>query len=203
MRPLIVAVAVAIFAPLLMVSDAFAHAEPARVVPGDGAVLTAPPTQVEMKMSQEMARQADANDIDVFDASGKEVTTVSAVIDNADRTVLTVALPSGLPAGQYTVKWKTLSAEDGDPATGQTTFTVDPNGPASPGKENLREDIATPPPAGNDGTGGSGPESVAPPVTTTIGGSGGGTSWVLVVAVAVGCLALGSGTTFLLIQKKT
>lgn len=171
---------------------AFAHAEPDKVVPGDGAVLNVSPREVVIDMSQEMARQQGANDIEVFDSSGKKVTTVAAVIDNGNRARLSVPLPEGLGVGVYTVKWKTLSADDGDPADGTLTFTVDPSKPPSPGKTLLRDTgigtAATP----------VGPDAAASPSGAE---GGGGTSWVLVVAVAVAMFAVGSGVTFLLVKK--
>jgi methionine-rich copper-binding protein CopC len=172
---------------------AFAHAEPATAKPGDGAVLTAPPPEIVLIMSQEMARQGGANDIDVFNAGGGEVTTVAAVIDNNDRTRLSVAMPSNLPPGKYTVRWKTVSSEDGDPAEGELAFTYDPNGTANPGKEQLREDLLNPesPPAGAD--------NERPSLSASDGANG--VSWVLVVAVGVGMFVLGAGGTFFLVQR--
>jgi methionine-rich copper-binding protein CopC len=170
------------------VTSVFAHAEPATVQPGDGAVLAQPPTEVVIEMTQEMARQAGANDIEVFDPAARKITTVSAVIDNSDRKRISVPLPSGLAVGTYTVRWKTLSADDGDAANGQISFTFDPSKPASPGKENLVEVAAV-------------PTAKAPATDGGFGSGGGGTSWVLLVAVAAGMLALGSGGTFLLVRK--
>ncbi len=187
----IVTVAAAVF--LATSTLAFAHAEPARVKPGEGAVLSSPPTQVEITMSQEMAREAGQNDIDVFDASGKEVTTVAAVIDNGDRRKLSVPLPSNLPPGTYTVNWKTVSADDGDPARGTLSFTYDPSRPPSPGNEDLRPVLP-----GNSGAD-AGSAGVVP--TLDSGGTS-GTSWVSLVAVAVAALVVGSGGTFILIQKR-
>ena len=176
---------------LAAVASVFAHSEPATVKPGDGAVLNQPPAQVVIEMTQEMARQAGANDIQVFDATGTRVTTVDASIDNSDRKKISVPLPSPLAVGTYAVKWKTLSADDGDPAAGQLSFTYDPARPASAGKETL-VDVAT---------GGETPaRASASPVP--IGGSSGGTSWVLVAAVALGAFALGAGGAFLLISKR-
>jgi hypothetical protein len=65
MRRIPVLLFIAIFA-LSGVIAVFAHAEPAQVKPGLGANVTTVPTQVEIVMTQEMARRADANDIDVF-----------------------------------------------------------------------------------------------------------------------------------------
>ena len=195
MRPIAVALCCALTLPFLLVSQAFAHAEPAVLSPGSGAVLTEPPTEIEIEMSQEMARREGANDIDVFNEAGEEVTTVAAAIDNANRKKISVPLPAGLPPGVYTVKWKTLSAEDGDSEEGEYTFTVDPNAEPDPGQTNLRDPLPTP---GAQQTA----DSSAPPAAVDVGGDGDGTSWVLVTAVAVGCLVLGSGTTYLLVQKK-
>ena len=173
------------------VQIASAHAEPAVIRPGDGAVLVAPPAEVVITMSQELFDRAGANDIDVLDSSGKEVTTVAAVIDRSDRTKLSVALPTALPTGTYTVKWKTLSAEDGDPAEGRLSFTYDPNGASNPGTEQLRKDIL----------GGETPGDGRAP-SLSVGGSDNGVTWVLVAAVGIGMFVLGAGGTFLLVQRK-
>jgi copper transport protein len=179
-------------APLLalaVVVSAAAHAEPVTVKPGDGAVLNERPTGIAFEMSQEMAREAGANDIDVFDADGNEVTAVAAVIDNANRTRLTVPLPADLLPGVYTVQWKTLSSEDGDPANGSTTFTYDPAAAPAAGKEVLREDLL-----------GGGGATAAPVID--VGGDSGGVTWMLVAAVGAGMFAVGAGGTFLLVQKR-
>jgi methionine-rich copper-binding protein CopC len=178
---------------LAAVAVTFAHAEPARVSPGDGAVLNEPPTEIVFEMTQELARQEGQNDIDVFDEDGNEVTVVSAVIDNANRRILSVPLPSNLPPGTYTVQWKTLSAEDGDNESGSTTFTFDPNAAPDPGREVLREDLLNP-------GGGTTPE--APPAIT-VPSADNGVTWVLVVAVGAIMFALGAGGTFLLVQRQT
>lgn len=191
MRRVLTGLTGGILLAMAVVTAAMAHAEPARIVPGDGAVLAVAPAQVEIVMSQDMARQAGANDIEVFDTTGTKITKTAAVIDNADRKKISVSLPSGLATGVYTVKWKTLSADDGDPANGQTTFTYDPSKPASPGKVALRDDAAAPTAA-----------SAAAAPSAAVGDAGGGTSWVLVTAVAVGMFVAGSGTTFFLVQKK-
>lgn len=173
----------------------FAHAEPARVSPGDGAVLNEPPLEVVFEMTQEMARQEGQNDIDVFDANGNEVTTIAAVIDNANRKVLSVPLPSALQPGEYTVEWKTLSAEDGDPDSGSTSFTFDPAAATVPGQEVLREDLLNP--------GESDYETTGPP-DAVIGSGGGedGVTWVLVAAVGALMFVFGAGSSFFLVQKR-
>ena len=180
-------------AALVALTLVFAHAEPVRVSPGDGAVLNEAPTEIVFEMSQEMARQAGQNDIDVFDAAGNEVTTIAAVIDNADRRVLSVSLPTNLPPGEYTVEWKTLSAEDGDPDSGSTTFTYDPAAEPDPGQEVLREDLLNP--------GGTESPTAAPPAVISSGGGNDGVGWVLVIAVGALMFVFGAGGTFLLVQR--
>lgn len=180
-------------AALVAVTLVFAHAEPVRVSPGDGAVLNQPPLEIVFEMSQEMARQEGQNDIDVFDASGNEVTTIAAVIDNADRRILSVALPSNLEPGEYSVQWKTLSAEDGDPDSGSTSFTYDPAAAPSSGQEVLREDLLNP---GETET-----ETAAPPAVISSSGDD-GVTWVLVVAVGVLMFVFGAGSSFLLVQRR-
>jgi len=187
---------VALILGFIPTTSVFAHAEPVRVLPGDGAVLTSSPTSIEMEMSQEMARRAGANDIDVLNADGQEITAVSAVIDNADRKRLSVALPSELTAGTYTVRWKTLSAEDGDSETGETTFTFDPDATPSAGQEVLREDLLRDEPPRASGGQDDSPAARLP------GNGNDGLSWVAVAVAAVAAFVLGSGGTFLLIRKR-
>lgn len=178
---------------IVLVSSAVGHAEPERVFPGEGAVLVEPPAQVVLVMTQELFREAGANDIDVFDADGREVTEVEATIDNADRRRLTVPLPASIPPGEYTVRWKTLSAEDGDTADGAYSFTFDPEGTASSGIEVVRESLLNPTPEGAE-------DAQLQPVLSR--GPDDGVSWVLVVAVGVGMFVIGAGGTFLLVQKR-
>ncbi|GIW17668.1 MAG: hypothetical protein KatS3mg064_0825 [Tepidiforma sp.] len=176
--------AAALFAGLLglvWATAAFAHAEPSRARPGDGAVLNEPPTDVVLVMTQEMARQAGANDIKVFDAAGNEVTREPAVIDPNDRRRLSVALPAGLAPGDYVVRWTTLSAEDGDTASGELRFRYDPAAAPNPGREVLQESLL-----------GGGPTQ-APPAAAVPWGEASGTGWVLAAAVGATMLILGVG----------
>ena len=215
MRNLLVGT-VAALAALAMVVVAFAHAAPKTVIPGDGAVLSTRPRSVVIETVEDMARVGQANDIQVFDSAGKQVTTQPAVIADNDRSNISVPLPSDLPVGTYTVKWKTLSATDGDAASGTFTFTYDPSRPPTQGKVNVLDVAgASPSTTGAARTPGTAAATnVATGVPATVSataagaainsfssGSPGGTPWVLVVAVGVGMLALGSGGTFLFVKK--
>lgn len=172
-----------------------AHAEPDEIRPGDGAVLTTAPAEIEILMSQELARREGGSDIDVIGPDGTEVTTEPATLDLEDRRRLSVPLPSGLQPGRYAVRWKSLSAEDGDPADGELSFTYDPNGQASPGREQLDDDASDAPeetPVGGDG------------LTEFRDGGGGssGDTWVVAAAAGIAGLAVGGAVTFLLVSRR-
>lgn len=189
-------VTVAVLPPLMAVEGAAAHAEPDEVRPGDGAVVTTVPGQIEIVMSQELARREGGNDIDVIGPDGTEVTTQAATLDLQDRTRLTVPLPADLAPGTYTVRWKSLSSEDGDPADGELSFTYDPNGQPSPGREQL-DDVESPgsgvaTPAANDGVSGF-----------ADGGSSSGSTWVVAAAAGIAGLVIGVAVTFLLMQRQS
>ncbi len=171
---------------------AFAHAEPERATPGDGSVLNTPPGEIVLVMTQEMARQAGANDIEVFDSQGTKVTREAAVLDPNDRRRLSVRLPADLPPGEYVVRWKTLSAEDGDTATGELRFRVDPSAAPSPGRELLKETLL-----------GGGPTAPAGVTSISAGGGSGEAGWVLVAAVGAVLFVLGLGAGVLFSRRDT
>lgn len=171
-----------------------AHAEPEEIRPGDGAVVTAAPVAIEIVMTQELARQPGANDIDVLAADGTEVTTEAATPDLKDRRRISVPLPTNLAPGTYTVKWKTLSAEDGDPEDGELSFTYDPGGVATPGREQLGDVQPVVPTVAIAGNADASPFSNERQSTRD--------SWVVAAAAALAGLAVGGVLTFLLIQKR-
>jgi len=171
-----------------------AHAEPDEIRPGDGAVVTTVPAEIEIVMSQELARREGGNDIDVIGPDGTEVTTEAATLDLEDRRRISVPLPGDIQPGEYTVRWKTLSAEDGDPADGELSFTYDPNGQASPGREQLDDDpLGTPPetPAATEGLG-----------QFADGGGSSSDAWVVAAAAGIAGLAIGGAVTFLLMNRR-
>jgi methionine-rich copper-binding protein CopC len=103
-----------------------AHSEYDRSEPMVGAVIAEAPAEVHVWFTQELFRRAGANTLEVFGPSGAQTDKGDARIDDDDRTHMIVSLPEALPAGTYTVRWQTLSAEDGDTDSGEFTFTVDP-----------------------------------------------------------------------------
>jgi methionine-rich copper-binding protein CopC len=110
---------------------ALAHADLDRSEPAADAVLTTAPTQVQLWFTQELFRRQGENFIEVYAADGSRQDQGEAVINDDDRTLLTVALPPDLPPGVYTVRWQALSAEDGHDSSGEFTFTVGTEGAAA------------------------------------------------------------------------
>jgi len=108
------------------VGAAYAHAGYARSEPGAGAVVAEAPARVDVWFTQDMFRRQGENWLRVAGPDGAEVTAGEAMIDDDDRRRLWVELLRHLPAGEYTVTWRTLSAEDGDDEEDIFTFTVDP-----------------------------------------------------------------------------
>ncbi len=113
------------------VGVAYAHADYARSAPGAGAVVAEAPARVDVWFTQDMFRRQGENWLRVAGPDGAEVTAGEAVIDDDDRRHLWVELLPDLPAGEYTVTWHTLSAEDGDDEEDTFTFTVDPEAPVT------------------------------------------------------------------------
>jgi methionine-rich copper-binding protein CopC len=193
MRPRISALVFAsVAAVALSTGVVLGHAEPDTVVPGSGAVVIEPPPEVVIEFSQGVVRGDDSG-IDVIDEAGVEVTVLDAVRDNGNTRRMSVLMPADLAPGVYTVQWRTLSADDGDTDSGEYQFICDPKGTPDEGQTKLREDVLGP---------GETPDPGEPASPVVIGEGGGGTSWILVAAVAVGMLTIGSGVTFLLVQKR-
>ncbi len=108
-----------------------AHASYDRSEPAADAVVRSAPERVDVWFTQEMFRREGENTISVVGPGGERVSDDVAVLDNEDRTHLSVAMLGRLGPGEYTVAWRTLSAVDGDTADGTFRFTVDPLAPVA------------------------------------------------------------------------
>jgi copper resistance protein C len=123
---LAIAMAAAIlFAVAIAPPPVEAHAEYQRSSPpADGRVAAAPP-RLDVWFTAELFRRTGEHRLTVTGPTGEPAQAGNAVIDDADRKHLSVALKRDLPTGTYTVNWATLSAQDGENAEGTFTFTVD------------------------------------------------------------------------------
>jgi methionine-rich copper-binding protein CopC len=114
-----------ILVPLLVLgtaSMAQAHAFLDHADPKVGSTVKGSPAEIKAWFTEEL--EPAFSKIQVFDASGKEVDKKDIKIDSADKTLMTVSLPS-LPAGTYKVKWSAV-AVDTHHTNGTFTFTVTP-----------------------------------------------------------------------------
>jgi len=102
---------------------ASAHAEYDRSDPADGATLAAAPALVQVWFTEELdTKQSTAT---VSDATGARADAGAVVsLDTADHKLLVITLKPTLSAGTYTVKWHSVSAQDGDADDGSFSFKV-------------------------------------------------------------------------------
>lgn len=186
-----------VVAALAVVAISSAHVEPVTTSPAAGTTVTVLPAQVTMDASEAMAAQGSS--LVVVNASGTQVNTTASAVDPANPKRMSVGLPSGLPAGVYTVKWTTVSEEDGDAASGSWSFTYAPAqatvtatasstptatsaAPSTPtaGATRVATAVATPQP-------------VTPPKTGMAGLASPHRSWTGLLALALAATGLAAG----------
>ena len=108
---------------------AYAHAAYDRSEPAAGATVAASPAAVKVWFTETLA---DGSWLSVLDAQAQQADLNDSAIDSSDSTnkLMAVSLKSDLPVGVYTVKWKSVSADDGDNVTGEFEFSVGHGAPA-------------------------------------------------------------------------
>ncbi len=179
------AIIVAAIAP---VRTARAHSDYDRSSPGAGAVVAEAPERLDVWFTQELFRREGANTLIVTGPGGERADSGDIVIDDADRTRMSVGLLPGLPPGEYTVAWASLSAVDGDTAGGTFAFTIDPAATPAPATATPAAS-ATAAPAAATGT-------ASPPPAA--GGDGDGFPWWALIALGAIAAAGGIGAWALL-----
>ena len=111
-------------ATFLAAAPVLAHARYKSSTPGKGEVLAASPARVEITFTQQLQKISGTYGIEVNRDRGAAVTSGPAVLDETDRSKLSVPLQADLQPGRYVVHWKNVSDADGDPATGALSFYV-------------------------------------------------------------------------------
>ena len=106
-----------------------AHADYDRSAPSADEVVSQAPQQVQVWFTQDLFRREGQNALEVYGPDDRRVDQDDAAIDDDDRKLMTVSLQSDLPNGVYTVRWRTLSADDGDDAEGEFHFTIEADRP--------------------------------------------------------------------------
>lgn len=100
-----------------------AHSELVKSKPQAGDALDSSPAQVTTWFSQELESQSSS--LRVFDSQNNQVDNGDGSVDlnDLDHLSMVVSLPP-LQAGIYTVRWVSVSVEDGDAEEGELTFSV-------------------------------------------------------------------------------
>ncbi len=114
-----------------LITVVLAHADYERSVPAADEVVDQSPQQVQVWFTQELFRREGQNSLEVYGPDEQRVDLDDAAIDDDDRKLMTVSLQADLADGVYIVRWRTLSADDGDDADGEFRFTVRAGNPAS------------------------------------------------------------------------
>lgn len=129
------------------------HADYARSEPAAEETLATPPATVKVWFTQELFRRDGENWLHVTGPDGARVDVGDALVDDNDRTLVSVSLADALPDGLYRVDWRALSADDGHPEEGTFEFRIDMR-TSAPANETagdtptpVSETVATPVPA--------------------------------------------------------
>ncbi|MEO9019442.1 MAG: copper resistance protein CopC [Gemmatimonadaceae bacterium] len=107
----------------MMPRAAYAHAHLVKSAPAAGAHISTAPASVRLWFSE--AADPAMTLVGIAGPNGVAVTVGRVIADGASPLLLTVAIQSPLPAGSYTVTWRTVAQDDGHPSHGSFTFTVD------------------------------------------------------------------------------
>lgn len=97
---------------------ASAHSTLISATPEDGATLDEPPEAVVLTFNEDVTDLG--SDIVVTGPNGDEATAGETTIDGPE---ISRPLADDLPAGEYTITWRAVSA-DGHPISGEFTFTL-------------------------------------------------------------------------------
>ena len=117
-RRVTLAAMLAVLLSLPFASPAAAHAELLNTTPANGAQLSNPPTEIQMRFTESVNLQQDG--IRLVDGGGAVVPTPDPTVEGG--TVLW-PMPTDLPDGAYVVTFRVVSA-DGHPISGAFSFGV-------------------------------------------------------------------------------
>jgi copper transport protein len=107
------------------VVQAYAHAELESCEPPIDGKLSSAPLRIVCNATESM--DVKGSSLQVFDSSGTQVDKGDSRVElnGRNRRTIVVSLDlSRVKGGVYIVRWKTLSAEDGDVANGEFHLTV-------------------------------------------------------------------------------
>ena len=102
---------------------AWAHAHLVRSAPAADAHLAVAPTVVRLWYSE--AAEATMTTISITGPNGSRASVGPVSVDPGDPLLLTATIDAPLPAGKYTLAWRTVAKDDGHPSSGKFSFVVD------------------------------------------------------------------------------
>jgi len=180
---------------------ASAHARYKSSTPAAGAVVDTAPPEVVITFTEDIQKVSGTYNITVTDANGAQANSAPAVIDEQDRSKMSVQVPSNLPPGRYVVHWNNVSDADGDPFAGAFSFYVG----MQPTSADAADDAtmaaaqapeatgtAAPAPATTKGPS-TGPASPAASATPASSGGGSNTGLFIGVGVVVAAVLVAAG----------
>jgi copper transport protein len=128
---------------------AFAHAHLVRSAPAADAHLQTSPTLIQLWFSE--AAEASMTKITVSGSNGAHALIGPVGGDASNPLLLTAAITSPLPAGEYTVSWRTIAKDDGHPAHGTFKFVVEGTAAPATGPSGLVTPSSAAPTGGSAG----------------------------------------------------
>jgi methionine-rich copper-binding protein CopC len=164
---------------LALPSTASAHARLKSSTPGVSEVVQTSPSQVVIIFTEDVQKVSGTYGISVTKDRGPDVTAGPAVLDDTDRSKMSVPLQPDLAPGRYVVEYHNVSDDDGDPFNGAFAFYIQTQ-PTAVDKANDAQ-LAQIGPAegtpGADATASSGTPSAAPTTSAaTVPATGGATA---------------------------
>lgn len=102
---------------------AWAHAHLVRSAPAANAHVATSPRMLQFWFSE--AAEASMTTITVTGPNGSHASLGGVKADAGDPLLLVATIDTPLPAGKYTVTWRTVAKDDGHPSNGSFSFVVD------------------------------------------------------------------------------
>src|SRR5215212_10483585 len=129
---------------LVFPSVALAHSQLLGSNPAAGAVLDAPPSQIDITFSEGVGLQFST--IKLYDRTRAELALGPPAHVGGDDTTMAVGVPTTLRPGIYTVVWRIVSGVDGHVTAGTFAFRV--RDAATKGTPQAEEAVVPLPPEG-------------------------------------------------------
>lgn len=110
------------------------HAKVLSADPAIGSTVTTVPTKVTVMVAENLNPDPTKSNLVVYGPSADATDTLISQgnaqipLSNPKEMTISITPNSGHVNGVYVVEWKTVSADDGDPAAGAFSFTVNTSG---------------------------------------------------------------------------